>query len=144
MPGHDVSAATFLLDVLRSRLLSKDELQEALRDVQKDQREDAEALAEHLVRKGKLTRYQTGKLLRGIALGMIIGPYRILAPIGKGGMGTVFLVRDSRTANLAALKVLPPRLARTETRMVARFRREMEMSRKVAHPNLVWAYEVGE
>jgi serine/threonine protein kinase len=59
-------------------------------------------------------------------------------------MGTVFLVRDQRSEQLVALKVLPPRLARTEERMLARFRREMDMSQKVAHPHLAWTYEVGE
>ncbi len=129
---------------MRSKLLTRDDLQESLRAVPKDKRGQALALADHLVQTGKLTRYQASKLLRGIALGMVIGPFRLLAPLGKGGMGTVFLVRDDRSQGLAALKILPPGLARREARMVARFRREMEMCRKVTHPHLVWAYDVGE
>src|SRR5262245_552841 len=120
-------ADEFLRDVLRSKLLTRDELQEALREVPRERRGDSEALAEQLVRLGRLTRYQAGKLLRGIALGMLVGPFRILAPVGKGGMATVYLARDGRTNTLAALKVLSPRLARKEQRMVARFRREMGM-----------------
>lgn len=133
-----------LQTVLRSQLLTRDELLEALREVPKSQRADPALLMDRLVALGKLTRYQAGKLLQGVALGMVIGPFRLLAPIGKGGMGTVFLVRDSRSQGLAALKVLPPGLARREARMVARFQREMEMCRKVAHPHVVWAYDVGE
>jgi serine/threonine protein kinase len=125
-------------------LLDREQLQESLRTMPREQRDDAETLADYLVRTGKLTRFQASKLLRGISQGMIIGPFRLLAPLGKGGMGTVFLVRDQRSDQLVALKVLPPKLARTEERLLARFRREMEMSQRVAHPHLAWTYEVGE
>lgn len=138
------SAEDFLRNVLRSRLLARDDLQAALRGVPRPLRDNARALADHLVRGGKLTRFQAKKLLEGPCTGLVFGPYRILTPLGKGGMGTVFLVRDQRSGQLAALKVLPPRLARTEERMLARFRREMDLSRKVAHPHLAWTYEVGE
>lgn len=131
-------------NVLRSKLLDRNELQASLRGTPQAWRDDSQALANHLVRIGKLTRFQANKLLRGITQGMIVGDYRVLAPIGKGAMGTVFLVRDMRSNQLMALKILPPRLARSEERMVARFRREMELSRLVSHPNLAWTHEVGE
>src|SRR5262249_10714126 len=38
---------------------------------------------------------------------------------------------------------LPPKKAREEERLLARFRREMEMSQRVAHPHIAWTYEVG-
>jgi serine/threonine protein kinase len=142
--GPSLSADAFLRCVLRSGLLDREQLQESLRSVAVEERSNPHALADHLVRMGKLTRFQVSKLLRGISQGMIIGPFRLLAPLGKGGMGTVFLVRDQRSDQLVALKVLPPRLARTEERILARFRREMEMSQRVAHPHLAWTYEVGE
>jgi serine/threonine protein kinase len=138
------TAEQFLRNVLRSRLLLRDELQASLKGVPRESRDDAQALADHLLRAGKLTRFQASKLLKGVSGGLIFGPFRILTPIGRGGMGTVFLVRDQRSDHLAALKVLPPRLARTEERMVARFRREMDLSRKVSHPHLAWTYDVGE
>jgi serine/threonine protein kinase len=138
------SAEDFLRNVLRSGLLDREQLQESLRAVPPEERGDPPALASYLVRTGKLTRFQADKLLRGMSQGMIIGPFRLLAPLGRGGMGTVFLVRDQRSDHLVALKVLPPRLARTEQRILARFRREMEMSQRVAHPHLAWTYEVGE
>src|SRR5205807_1968167 len=72
-----------------------------------------------------------------------LGPFQILAPIGRGGMGTVYLARDSRSGQLLALKVLPPKKAREEERLLSRFRREMEMCQKVAHPHLAWTCEVG-
>jgi serine/threonine protein kinase len=138
------TAEAFLRCVLRSGLLDREQLQSSLRGVPRDKRDDALALADHLVKAGKLTRFQSSKLLRGTAQGMVIGPFRVLAPLGKGGMGAVFLVRDERSEQLAALKILPPKLARTEERMLARFRREMELSQRVSHPHLAQTYESGE
>jgi serine/threonine protein kinase len=143
-PRPPLTAEAFLRGVLRSGLLDRAQLQDAVRDVPRGQRDDPPALADHLVRKGKLTRFQASKLLRGVTQGMLIGPFRVLAPIGKGGMGTVFLVRDGRDGQLAALKILPPKVARAEQRMVDRFRREKEMSQRVAHPHLARTFEVGE
>ncbi|HLJ97844.1 MAG TPA: serine/threonine-protein kinase [Gemmataceae bacterium] len=137
------SVETFLKSILRSGVLGRDELRQALRAVPSDQREDAEALADHLVDTGKLSRFQASKLLRGMAVGLVLGPFHVLAPIGKGGMGTVYLARDSRSQALVALKVLPPKRARAEQRLLARFRREMEMCQRVAHPHVAWTYEVG-
>ncbi len=133
----------FLKTVLRSGVLDRNQLRAALRELRPDQRQDPEALAEHLIETGKLSRFQAGKLLRGMCVGLVLGPFHVLAPIGKGGMGTVYLARDSRSDLLVALKVLPPKRAREEDRLLARFRREMEVCRRVAHPNLAWTYEVG-
>jgi eukaryotic-like serine/threonine-protein kinase len=144
IPEKQLGAEDFLRHVLRSELLGRDELQASLRGVPRDQRDDAQTLADHLVRNGKLTRFQAGRLMKGISQGLVLGPFVVLAPIGRGGMGKVFLVRDTRSRQMVALKILPPRLARTEVRMLARFRREMELSQKVAHQHIAWTYEVGE
>src|SRR5262249_42146378 len=103
----------------------------------------ARALADHLIRKGKLSRFQANKLLRGTAKGFLLGPYQIVAPLGKGGMGTVYMARDQRTGRLAALKVLAPERARTEERTLERFKREMELCRRVAHPHIAMTFDVG-
>jgi serine/threonine protein kinase len=141
--AEQLSVDGFLKTVLRSGVLNRDHLREALRDVPLELRGDPEAVADHLVVSGRLSRFQAGKLLRGMAVGLVLGPFHVLAPIGKGGMGTVYLARDSRSDQLVALKVLPPKRAREEERVLTRFRREMEMCRRVAHPHLAWAYEVG-
>src|SRR3954453_10227921 len=90
----------FLRSILRSRLYDRRQLQDCLREVPKGQRQDPYALADHLVHIGKLSRFQASKLLKGIAVGLVLGPYQILAPLGKGGMGTVFLARDDRSQQL--------------------------------------------
>ena len=138
-----LSVDAFLRLVLRSGLLDRAQLQAALRGVPLGQRDRPLPLAEHLVKIGKLSRFQARKLLSGTCVGLVLGPFQVLAPIGRGGMGTVYLARDARSGQLLALKVLPPRRAREEDRVLARFRREMEMSRRVAHPHLAWTFEVG-
>src|SRR6266852_2164141 len=137
------SADAFLRTVLRSGLLDRATLQNELRAVPLGQRGDAEVLAEHLIKIGKLTRFQSHKLLKGASVGLVLGPFHILAPIAKGGMGTVYLARDTRSDQMIALKVLPPRRAREEERLLIRFRREMEMCQRVAHPHIAWTCEVG-
>jgi serine/threonine protein kinase len=134
---------TFLKTILRSALLDQADLEDVLRNAPAACRVEAGALAEHLVKTGKLSRFQAHKLLRGAAGGLVLGPYQVLAPIGKGGQGKVYLARDQRSGELLALKVLPPKKARAEERLLARFRREMELSQRVGHPHIAWTQEVG-
>jgi serine/threonine protein kinase len=134
----------FLRNVLRSGLMDQARLREALASLPDSQRRDTTAVAEHLIRVGKLSRFQAKKLLKGQAKGLLFGPYQVLAQIGKGGMGTVYLARDERHNHLVALKVLPPRKARAKERMLDRFRREMELSQRVNHPYIARTFQVGE
>jgi serine/threonine protein kinase len=133
----------FLKTILRSGLLDREQLQVTLRKLPRAQRDDPQAVAEYLIKSGKLSRFQAKKLMEGTHFGLQLGPFQVLAPIGKGGMGTVYLSRDSRSEQLLALKILPPSRAREDDRRLARFRREMEMSQRVAHPNIAWTLEVG-
>lgn len=133
----------FLKKVMRSGLLHRDQLQNALRSLAKERREDVAAVIEHLIDRGKLTRFQVHKLEQGITLGLVLGPYQIQVPLGRGGMGTVYLALDTRTEQHVALKILPPKIARTEGRLLARFQREMELSQKVKDPHLARTVEAG-
>ena len=141
--GKPPSVDSFLKSILRSGILSRDDLQAAIRDIPPQRRQGPGVLAEALVEMAKLTRFQADKLLNGTSLGLVLGPFQVMAPIGRGAMGTVYLARDNRSGMLVALKVLSPKRAREEERLLARFRREMEMSNRVAHPHLAWTYEVG-
>jgi serine/threonine protein kinase len=145
LPAPDANAAAvdaFLKNVLRSGVLDRDRLQAALRGVPRELRGDPAALAEHLVRGGHLSRFQARRILKGKGKGLIMGPFQVLAPIGRGGMGTVFLARDGRSNDLIALKVLPR--SKAEHRQRARFRREMQFSRRVDHPHLASTYSSGK
>jgi serine/threonine protein kinase len=140
-----VAVDHFLKAVMRSGLLDRKQLEEVLRALPDGRREDPEFLADYLVKGGRLSRFQARKLLQGKTRGLILSHFQVLAPIGRGGMSTVYLARDShRDGALVALKVLPPKRARQEERVLARFRREMEMCQRVAHPNVAQTFEAGE
>src|SRR5690349_10343904 len=75
--------------------------------------------------------------------GARLGPYRIDAEIGAGGMGHVFRATDTRLGRAVAVKVLPEhRWSDAETRM--RFEREARALSSLSHPNLCALYDVGE
>ena len=59
--------------------------------------------------------------------------YRILEPIGKGGMGEVFLAEDTELERKVALKFLPEAL-RTDATALARLRREAKSAAALDHP----------
>ena len=75
--------------------------------------------------------------------GDTIGPYRLLAPIGKGAMGEVWRARDQRLDRLVALKLLPPDVAGDPERR-ARMLREARAAAAVPHPNVVTLFDIVE
>ena len=78
-----------------------------------------------------------------LTTGARLGPYRIDAEIGAGGMGHVFRATDTRLGRAVAVKVLPQhRWTDPETRM--RFEREARALSSLSHPNLCALYDVGE
>ncbi|WP_165245989.1 serine/threonine-protein kinase [Paludisphaera soli] len=106
-------------------------------------RDDAAALARRLVQQGLLTQYQARKLLAGATRGFFLGGYRILRPLGEGGMGKVFLAAHEEDGRKVAIKVLPPRRAQEEVNSLARFKREMELSMRCDHPNVARTLDFG-
>src|SRR6266852_2314704 len=74
-----------------------------------------------------------------LSVGERLGPYEILAPIGKGGMGEVYRARDIKLKRDVALKVLPDAFARDPGRM-GRFQREAEILASLNHPNIAAIY----
>jgi serine/threonine-protein kinase len=77
-----------------------------------------------------------------LAIGMRLGPYQILAPLGQGGMGEVYRAKDLRLDREVAVKVVPERLAQDPERL-ARFEREAKAVAALAHPNILVLYDVG-
>lgn len=138
----------FLRAVRKSGLLPEDRIELLVREAPKSSEGNAEKLGEFFVERSALTHFQVSKLKQGIFQGLVLGPYHILSPLGKGGMGTVYLAHDSRKPEgrqgLVALKVLPPKRARAEDRMLARFLREMDLAQRVSHPHLTKTYEAGD
>jgi serine/threonine protein kinase len=77
-----------------------------------------------------------------IALGSHLGPYRILAPLGAGGMGEVYRARDEQLLREVAIKVLPQSTARDDG-AIARFEREARAVAALSHPNIVAVHSFG-
>jgi serine/threonine-protein kinase len=71
-----------------------------------------------------------------------IGSYRILQPLGLGGMSSVFRAVHTATGHEVALKVLPRALAKNPT-LLQRFLREAKSAESLQHPNIVSIYDRG-
>ena len=68
--------------------------------------------------------------------------YQILRQIGAGGMGVVYLAKDRSLERLLAIKVILRGMSASKV-AVKRFYREMEISARLQHPNIVKVYQVG-
>jgi len=75
--------------------------------------------------------------------GQQLGSYVILDALGAGGMGEVYLARDSRLERTVALKVLSEEIAKDQRRM-QRFRQEAKVASSLNQPNILTVFEFGE
>ncbi|MBC8646213.1 MAG: serine/threonine protein kinase [Thermoanaerobaculia bacterium] len=71
-----------------------------------------------------------------------IGPYEILGPLGKGGMGEVYRARDTRLGREVALKLLAETSAQDSDHL-ARFERETRAVAALNHPNILAIHDTG-
>ncbi len=76
-------------------------------------------------------------------LGTQLGPYRIEAVLGRGGMGVVYLAQQVRLGRKVALKIVAPEYS-DDARLRARFIRESQMAAAIDHPNILPIYEADE
>jgi hypothetical protein len=84
---------------------------------------------------GKVERFPPGTVLAG--------RYRILAPLGRGGMGDVYRADDLKLDQAVALKFLSSRRS-TDSAWLRRYESEVRLARKVAHPNVLRVYDIVE
>ncbi len=75
--------------------------------------------------------------------GRTIGHYEVRTLLGAGGMGEVYLARDTRLARDVAIKILPAEFALDRDRL-ARFKKEAQIIASLNHPNIAAIHELGE
>ncbi len=75
--------------------------------------------------------------------GQKFGPYEVVSTLGKGGMGEVYLARDTRLGRQVALKLLPRAFTQDQERL-GRFELEARAVSALNHPNILTIHEVGE
>jgi len=74
--------------------------------------------------------------------GTKLGPYKIIAPLGAGGMGEVYRARDTRLGRDVAVKILPAEFSADPVRK-QRFEREAKTISGLNHPNICTLHDVG-
>mgnify|MGYP002784295750 CR=1 FL=1 len=110
---------------------------EDLRDLLEPMLEDAEPTQAD----GMATPADTAQSMPGP--GQLLGDYRLIRELGRGGMGIVFEAEQQSLRRRVALKLLP-RERTDSTRSIERFRREAAAASRLHHPGIVPIHEVGE
>ena len=140
-------AQSFLDLVRRSQLVEEDQLEKFLTAYQKanggELPERQEALAEAMIEAGLLTDWQADKLLAGKHKGFILGKYKLLRHLGKGGMSQVYLAEHIMMRARRAIKVLPQNRVE-DSSYLERFRIEARAAAKLDDPNIVRAYDIDQ
>lgn len=132
-----IEISDFWDTLVKSELLSREQLAEIVELArQAPPGTNAVQMAQALLRKNYLTRFQAERLLEGRHRGFQIGDYRLLEVLGAGGMGWMYLARHLKTGELVALKVLSDR-HKHDTAMRARFQLEARVGMELDHPRIV-------
>ncbi len=135
-------ASDFLAVVRKSGLIEERKLLEVFPSPE-DVPEDPQKAAAILLRSGLLTQFQAKQLLVGKFRGFMLGTYKLLEPIGKGGMGTVFLAEHTSLKRKVAVKVLPVDKARDKLTL-ERFNREARAAAALDHSNIVRLHDISQ
>ena len=82
-----------------------------------------------------ITELRTGEILSR--------RYRVVCPLGQGGMGSVYEVTDGELHEQVALKLLHPQLS-LSPEFRQRLRQEVRLARRVSHPNVCRVHDLGQ
>ncbi|MGH9867442.1 MAG: protein kinase domain-containing protein [Candidatus Polarisedimenticolia bacterium] len=75
---------------------------------------------------------------------VLLGRFRVVEPLGAGGMGAVWKARDEKLREFVAIKVLSPELVAAQPDLAERFRQEIRLARRVTHRNVLRTHELLE
>ncbi len=143
----DPQASEFWRATIRSGLMDAKALTacwDAIEPTKRDVPEHVNRrLARQAVQAKLLTFWQAQQLLAGKSSGFRIDRYLLLDLIGQGGMGRVYLARDTRLDRLVAVKILAAERL-SNPRSIARFQREARLGAQLQHEYLVRIYDYGE
>src|SRR5262245_30963643 len=137
-----VSVQDLINRLTRSEILTSDQLREL--GETPEAVASPELFAEHLIQRKWLTSYQVDHLLTDRLAQLTLGGYRLLEPIGAGGMGEVFRALQIKLNRFVALKLVRKEFAAAHADALARFRREALAVAKLAHPNIVVIFDADE
>ena len=138
-----VNLESFYHVLEQSGLIEAALLKRALEELREQHGElkDPRLIADGLVNRELLTRWQADKLLQGKHRGFFLGKYRLLSLLGKGGMSSVYLADHVLMRRQCAIKVLPTKRSRDDS-YLERFHREAQAVASLDHPHIVRAYDV--
>jgi serine/threonine protein kinase len=143
----DPSASRFWQAALQSGLVDARGLTACWEAIPPEKRNAPEHLDRRLARQAVqqelVTLWQAQQLIAGRTNGFRVDRYVLCNLIGHGGMGRVYLARDTRLGRLVALKILSPERM-SNPRAIARFQREARVGALLQHENLVRLYDFGE
>src|SRR5262249_16846931 len=94
-----------------------------------------------LLRRNVLTPYQAGRLKKGEAEGLRLGPYKLLYRNAAGSFARVYRAASLYDGRIVGIKMLRQRWA-ADQRIVNLFRREGELGKRLKHRNIVPIYDV--
>jgi serine/threonine-protein kinase len=140
--ADEIAVDSFLNLLSQSELISDDQLLALMAEFRGDgmRPKNSRDLANELVRREILTAWQADMLLQKKNRGFRLGQYRILKPLGQGGMSKVFLAEHETMRRLSAIKILPSKYE-GDADLLNRFRLEAIAVARLDHPNIVRAWD---
>jgi serine/threonine-protein kinase len=134
------SCEWFVWDLRRSNLIERGVLDPLVSDfLARHPQAEPPQLADYLVQRNLLTRFQADSILAGKYQGLVLGPYVVCDTLGSGSMGTVYKAYSKTNNAWFAVKVLPRR-SMWNIRLARRKVREFE---QIRHPAVVPFTDVG-
>jgi eukaryotic-like serine/threonine-protein kinase len=136
-----VDSQSFLQEVRDHGLLSEQQLAAAAQKFAPDS--PHHDLSAALIDQGWLTPFQAKQIAARQAKSLVLGQYRLLEELGRGGFGCVYKAVHQIMNRIVAVKVISPERVHDE-RARAWFRREVLATTQLQHPNIVMAYDANE